>query len=72
MIFIMQKWKYKIYRWNLRSLKLFLFAMRFWAKNSLLSNDVLVNLHVEIESQMDYKPGYPIEKRGLYYLSREL
>jgi hypothetical protein len=48
------------------------FDMRFRAKNPLLSNDVLVNLHVDIESQMDYKPGYPIEKRGLYYLSREL
>lgn len=32
----------------------------------------MVNLHIDLESQKTYRPGYPIEKRGLYYLAREL
>ncbi len=31
-----------------------------------------MNLHIDVEPQKDYRPGYPIEKRGLYYLSRSL
>ena len=31
-----------------------------------------MNLHIDIEPQKEYKPGYPIEKRGIYYLAREL
>ena len=43
------------------------------AKNPGLSKpDVQVNLHVDMEAQKDYRPGYPIEKRGIYYLSRSL
>lgn len=30
------------------------------------------NGFVDIESQKTYKPGYPVEKRGLYYLARRL
>ena len=29
-----------------------------------------VHLHVDVELQGDYYPGYPIEKRGIYHLSR--
>ena len=48
------------------------FDIRFLSKNPALSGDVQVNLHVDVEPQRDYKPGYPIEKRGLYYLARSL
>lgn len=30
------------------------------------------NLHIDVEPQRNYKPGYPIEKRGIYYLARNL
>ena len=33
---------------------------------------MLVNLHVDIEPQKTYRPGYPVEKRGIYYLARQL
>lgn len=43
------------------------------AKNPKLSNmEVLVKLHVGLEAQKEYRPGYPIEKRGVYYLARML
>lgn len=43
------------------------------AKNPRLSSpDVQVNLHIDLEPQKNYRPGYPIEKRGLYYLARAL
>ena len=29
-------------------------------------------LHIDVEAQKDYRPGYPIEKRGIYYISRML
>lgn len=49
------------------------FDIRFLSKNPLLSKDVLqINLHIDVEPQKDYKPGYPIEKRGIYYLARSL
>ena len=49
------------------------FDVIFKAKNPLLSKgDVLINLHVDVEPQKTYKPGYPIEKRGMYYLARSL
>lgn len=49
------------------------FDLAFRAKNPLLSTeDVLVSLHVDVEPQKTYRPGYPIEKRGLYYLARSL
>ncbi len=48
------------------------FDIRFQTKNPKLSSEVQVNLHIDVEPQKDYRPGYPIEKRGLYYLSRSL
>ena len=44
-----------------------------YLKNILLSTESMqISPHVDIESQKTYKPGYPIEKRGLYYLARRL
>lgn len=41
------------------------------AKNPCLSKSgIYVGLRVDLEPQKDYRPGYPIEKRGVYYLSR--
>ena len=49
------------------------FDLMFRAKNPQMSTeDVLVSLHVDVEPQKTYRPGYPIEKRGLYYLARSL
>ncbi len=49
------------------------FDLAFRAKNPLLSTEkVLVSLHVDIEPQKTYQPGYPVEKRGIYYLARRL
>lgn len=48
------------------------FDIRFISKNPILSSEVQVNLHIDVEPQKDYRPGYPIEKRGMYYLSRSL
>ena len=53
--------------------KLSLFDTKFRAVNPELSDEkVIVNLHIDVEAQKTYRPGYPIEKRGLYYLAREL
>ncbi len=52
--------------------KLSVFDTEFRAVNPKLSNELLiVRLHIDVEPQKDYKPGYPIEKRGIYYLARE-
>lgn len=49
------------------------FDLAFRAKNPLLSSkDVQVSLHMDLEPQKTYRPGYPIEKRGMYYLARRL
>ncbi|MGN0312304.1 MAG: hypothetical protein ACI4CC_05955, partial [Lachnospiraceae bacterium] len=41
------------------------FDVLFKAKNPRLSKgEVTVNLHIGVEPQKDYRPGYPIEKRG--------
>lgn len=49
------------------------FDVVFRAKNPRLSSSVvLVNLHVDVEPQKTYRPGYPLEKRGMYYLARKL
>lgn len=29
-------------------------------------------LHINVEAQKEYRPGYPIEKRGIYYISRSI
>ncbi|HBA49317.1 MAG TPA: hypothetical protein DCZ91_16295 [Lachnospiraceae bacterium] len=53
--------------------KVSFFDMLLRAKNPALSEaGILVNLRIDIEPQKDYRPGYPIEKRGLYYLARLL
>ena len=49
------------------------FDLVFRAKNPLLSTkDVFVSLHMDVEPQKTYQPGYPVEKRGFYYLARQL
>ncbi len=49
------------------------FDLAFRAKNPIFSaGDVLVSLHMDVEPQKTYRPGYPIEKRGMYYLARRL
>ena len=49
------------------------FDIAFRAKNPRLSGgEVVVNLYIDVEPQKNYRPGYPIEKRGMYYLSRRL
>ena len=49
------------------------FDIIFRAKNPRLSNGkVIVNLHIDVEPQKTYCPGYPVEKRGIYYLARSL
>ncbi|MDE7319346.1 MAG: hypothetical protein K2N46_06415 [Lachnospiraceae bacterium] len=49
------------------------FDLAFRAKNPALTEaGVLVSLHVDVEAQKTYRPGYPIEKRGMYYLARRL
>lgn len=49
------------------------FDLAFRAKNPQLStDDMFVCLHVDVEPQKSYRPGYPIEKRGIYYLARSL
>lgn len=53
--------------------KVSLFDTRLKAVNPELSDEkILVNLHIDLEAQKTYRPGYPIEKRGMYYLTREL
>lgn len=53
--------------------KVSVFDLLFRAKNPGLSNEeVQVNLHVDLEPQKAYHPGYPVEKRGIYYLARQL
>ncbi len=49
------------------------FDLAFRARNPLLSTeDIQINLHFDVEPQKTYTPGYPIEKRGIYYLARRL
>lgn len=49
------------------------FDLVFRAKNpQLTTTQVSVSLHVDIEPQKTYHPGYPVEKRGMYYLARRL
>lgn len=49
------------------------FDIMFQAKNPRLSQGkVIISLHIDVESQKTYRPGYPIEKRGTYYLARSL
>lgn len=53
--------------------KVSLFDTKLRAVNPELSDEkIVVNLHIDVEPQKTYRPGYPIEKRGMYYLAREL
>ena len=48
------------------------FDVVFRKKNPLLSDEaVQVNLYVDVEPQKSYRFGYPLEKRGMYYLARK-
>ena len=50
-----------------------LFDLAFRARNPQISTeDIQINLHIDVEPQKIYNPGYPIEKRGMYYLARRL
>ena len=47
------------------------FDIYFKVINPKASNeDVACYIYIDIEPQNDYSPGYPIEKRGIYYLAR--
>ena len=47
------------------------FDVFFRAVNPKLSDEkVTCFLHIDIEPNRNYRPGYPIEKRGIYYMSR--
>ncbi len=49
------------------------FDLVFRARNPQISTeDIQVNLHIDVEPQKTYRLGYPIEKRGMYYLARRL
>ena len=56
--------------------KLVRFDSLFRAVNPKLSDgELIVNLHIDIDIQNDYKPGnpkYPVVKRGIYYAAREI
>ena len=50
-----------------------LFDLVFRAKNPRLSKENMqVNLHIDLEPQKTYRPGYSVETRGIYYLARRL
>ena len=43
------------------------FDSAFLARNPKLSGmQLLVHLHINVEAQKEYRPGYPVEKRGIY------
>ena len=47
------------------------FDVYFRVINPKISNEeVVCYIYVDVEAQGNYKPGYPIEKRGIYYMSR--
>lgn len=53
------------------------FDILFKALNPVLSDfqscpAVTVHLHVDVEPQKNYRPGYSVEKRGIYYLARQI
>lgn len=56
--------------------KLIRFDSKFRIRNPKLSEEnILVNLHIDLEGQKSYtpkNPTYPIIKRGLYYVARDL
>lgn len=34
--------------------------------------ELQICLKIDVEAQKEYRPGYPIEKRGIYYMSRQI
>jgi hypothetical protein len=49
------------------------FDFAFDARNPRLSdNEIQVNIHFDFEPNLNYRPGYFIEKRGIYYLARRI
>ena len=56
--------------------KLIRFDSKFRIRNPKLSEEnMLVKLHIDLEGQKSYRPKnltYPIIKRGLYYVARDL
>ena len=49
------------------------YDLHFKARNpKLSSNSISVYLHFDVEMQNDYRPGYPIAKRSIYYAAREI
>lgn len=52
--------------------KVIRYDLHFKARNPKLSTNISVYLHFDVEMQNDYRPGYPIPKRGIYYAAREI
>lgn len=52
--------------------KVIRYDLHFKARNPKLSNSISVYLHFNVEMQNDYRPGYPITKRSIYYAAREI
>ena len=53
--------------------KVTMFDTRLKAVNPELSDEkIIVNLHIDLEAQKTYRPGYPIEKRGCTILPGSL
>lgn len=50
--------------------KVIRYDLHFKARNPKLSTNISVYLHFDVELQNDYRPGYPIPKRGIYYAAR--
>lgn len=53
--------------------KLSFFDLKLKAKNPKLSDGrLLVMLHIDMEFHRDYKPSYPVVKRAVYYVARDI
>lgn len=48
------------------------FDILFRSLNPKAEGKILVNLHINFEIQKNYKPGYPVVKRSIYYGCRKL
>ena len=52
--------------------KVIRYDLHFKARNPKLSTNISIYLHFDVELQNDYRPGYPISKRSIYYAAREI
>ena len=52
--------------------KVIRYDLHFKARNPKLSTNISIYLHFDVELQNDYRPGYPIPKRSIYYAAREI